>query len=631
MEAEQLEILGFISQYEPFIELPKEAREEIAQRIEVSYFRAGTEILPFGGRIDDLHLIRSGAVEIYRRKGELYDRMEVGDIFGQMGLLMNNKVRLSAKALEDTLIYFIPGEIFYSLCDRFESFADFVEVEDRSRLRQAVSSREDANDLTTSKVKTLIARDPVTISKTESIRQAAQLMAQESVSSLLITDPDKILPESADDDPTERVLGIITDRDFRTRVLAEGLDPELPVAEIVTPGLVCLDHNAYVFEAMLTMLRYNLHHLPIMRHQQAIGVVSLSDIVRYESQSSLLLVRSIFRQNTVDELKAVSEQVKSSFMRMVNEDANSHMIGSAMSVIGRSFKQRLVELAEQEFGEPPVPYCFLALGSMARDEQLIVTDQDNAIILDDEYDEAQHGDYFRKLSYFVSDGLDACGYTYCKGKIMATNPRWRMTRSQWENCFADWIDKPNPESLLNSSIFFDLDGVYGRTDWAENLKSYIARRARRNNRFLACMARNALNRTPPLGFFKEFVMEKDGRHNNSINLKRRGTAPLADLIRVHALAIGSRAQNSFERLDDIIEAGILPKGRGADLRDALEFISMVRIRHQALDIEAGNEPDNNIEPENMSDFERRNLKDAFQILSNAQKFLKFRYQPNRAN
>ncbi len=125
-------------------------------------------------------------------------------------------------------------------------------------------------------------------------------------------------------------------------------------------------------------------------------------------------------------------------------------------------------------------------------------------------------------------------------------------------------------------------------------------------------------------------MEQDGRHNNSINLKRRGTAPLADLIRVHALATDSRSQNSFERLDDIIEAGILPKGRGPDLRDAMEFISMVRIRHQALDIEAGREPDNNIEPENLSDFERRNLKDAFQILSNAQKFLKFRYQPNRS-
>jgi CBS domain-containing protein len=145
------------------------------------------------------------------------------------------------------------------------------------------------------------------------------------------------------------------------------------------------------------------------------------------------------------------------------------------------------------------------------------------------------------------------------------------------------------------------------------------------------MARNALQRTPPLGFFKDFVMETDGRHSNSINMKRRGTAPLADLVRVHALEIGSHERNTFERLKEIIEADILPRGRGADLRDALELIAMVRIRHQALDLEAGNVPDNNVEPENLSDFERKNLKDAFQILSNAQKFLKYRYQPGRSN
>jgi CBS domain-containing protein len=287
-------------------------------------------------------------------------------------------------------------------------------------------------------------------------------------------------------------------------------------------------------------------------------------------------------------------------------------------------------MAEEKLGPPPVPYCFLALGSMGRDEQLLVTDQDNAIILDESYQESKHGKYFEELAQFVSDGLDACGYKYCTGDIMATNPMWRMTRSQWEECFADWIDDPNPKALLNASIFFDLDGVYGRLKWAEQLTSFIVRRARKNNRFLACLARNALNRTPPLGFFKSFVVEKDGQHKNSINLKRRGTAPLVDLIRVHALAVGSRTQNSFERLDDIIDAGILPKGRAQDLKDALEFISMVRIRHQAYDVEMGIEPDNNIEPENLSDFERRNLKDAFQILSNGQNFLKFRYQANKS-
>ena len=383
--------------------------------------------------------------------------------------------------------------------------------------------------------------------------------------------------------------------------------------------------------SMLCMLRNNVHHLPVLKKGRPVGVIALSDLVRYESRNSLFVVSSIFRQQTVEELAALQADVKSSFVRMVNEDANSRMVGSAMAVIGRSFKQRLLELGEEKFGPPPVPYCFLALGSMARDEQLIVTDQDNAMILDNRVDPKQHDSYFKALASFVCDGLEACGYSYCTGNIMATNSQWRQPLRVWEQYFSDWIERPTPEFLLNSSIFFDLEGVWGETRWANMLNDLIRRKAQRSPRFLACMARNALQRTPPLGFFKDFVMETDGRHTNSINMKRRGTAPLADLVRVHALAIGSRERNTFDRLKDINEAEILPRGRGADLRDALELIAMVRIRHQALDLEAGNEPDNNIEPENLSDFERKNLKDAFQILSNAQKFLKYRYQPGRSN
>ncbi|SON48833.1 putative nucleotidyltransferase substrate binding domain-containing protein [Vibrio tapetis] len=624
MQAEILEIKAFLAQYPPFDELPEEVLNDISHNVEISYYRECTPIIHFGDQIHDLFIVRSGVVEVYRRKGELYNRLDEGDLFGQMGLLTNNKVRFPVKAIEDTLVYCIPEATFQKLYEEYENFADFVEVEDAARLRQAMSNSSDANDLTTSKVRTLLTREPITIERSEPIQKAAIKMAEENVSALLIVDPDR---EEEDEDDNS-VIGIITDRDLCTRVLATGLSPEDPVSDVMTTELVSLDHNAYVYEAMLTMLRYNVHHLPVLKNQQPIGIIEVSDIVRYESQSSLLLVSSIFQQQNIDELKALSEQVKDSFVRMVNEDANSHMVGSAMSVIGRSFKQRILELAEEKFGEPPVPYCFLALGSMARDEQLIVTDQDNAIILDESYDEALHGDYFAQLADFVCKGLDQCGYVLCTGDIMATNPMWRMTTREWEECFADWIDNPNPKALLNSSIFFDLDGVYGRVKWAEQLNGFIVRRARKNNRFLACLARNALNRTPPLGFFKSFVMEKDGQHKNSINLKRRGTAPLADLIRVHALAVGSRSQNSFERLDDIIDAGILPQGRAQDLRDAMEFISTVRIRHQAIDVESQIDPDNNIEPDNLSDFERRNLKDAFQILSNAQNFLKFRYQAN---
>lgn len=627
MEAELLEIKNFLSQYPPFSDLPEEMLEAIAHSVEIAYYRQDTPIIRFGDHIEDLFMVRSGVVEVYRRKGELYNRLTEGGLFGQMGLLTNNKVRFPVTAIEDTLVYCIPEAMFQSLYEEHDAFADYVEVQDNARLRQTVSNTAEQNDLTTVKVKRLITGDAPYVHNTATIQEVAVKMAEENVSSVLVIDPEILQDEEDDSRP---LMGILTDRDLCRRVIATGIDHNEPVTTVMTTEVISLDHNAYVYEAMLTMLRYNVHHLPVLKEQTPIGIIDLTDIVRYESQNSLLLVSSIFQQNTIADLAQISKQVKDSFVRMVNEDANSHMVGTAMSVIGRSFKQRIIELAEEHLGAAPIPYCFLALGSMGRDEQLIVTDQDNAIILDDSYDESEHGDYFAALAKFVCDGLDQCGYSYCTGDIMATNPIWRMTRQEWEACFADWIDDPNPKALLNASIFFDLDGVYGRLKWAEQLNGFIVRRARRNNRFLACLARNALNRTPPLGFFKDFVMEKDGRHNNSINLKRRGTAPLADLIRVHSLAVGSRAKNSFERLDDIIDAGILPKGRGQDLRDALEFISMVRIRHQAIDVENGIDPDNNIEPENLSEFERRNLKDAFQILSNAQNFLKYRYQASNS-
>ncbi|WP_028862832.1 DUF294 nucleotidyltransferase-like domain-containing protein [Psychromonas aquimarina] len=624
MEVELLEIQDFISQHAPFDELPEEALLEVVRSVEISYYRADSTIIDFGDKIHELYMIRSGVVEIYRRNGDLYNRLDQGKLFGQMGLLTSNKVRFPAKSVNDTLLYCIPESVFHDLCERFEDFADFVEAEDSTRLKQAVESKsDDANALTTSKVKTLLTREPLMLASSSSIQSVAQIMAEENVSAALINDPD------IDDEQGSSFVGIITEHDLCAKVIASGLNVDNPVSEVMSTELISLDHNAYIFEAMLIMLRYNVHHLPILKNKQPIGLIEVSDIIRYESQNSLLFVSSIFQQQSTEDLVLLSTQLKDCFVRMVNEDANSHMVGRAISEIGRSFKQRLLELAEEEFGPPPVPYCFLALGSMARDEQLIVTDQDNALILDNSYEISKHGEYFEKLASFVCDGLAACGYSYCSGDIMATNPEYRKTQSQWEDCFADWIDNPNPKALLNSSIFFDLTGVYGRVKWAEQLNAFILRRARKNNRFLACLARNALNRTPPLGFFKDFVMEKDGRHNNSINLKRRGTAPLADLIRVHALAIGSQSQNSFDRLEDIIEAGILPKSKGADLQHAMELISLVRLRHQALDIESEIEPDNNIEPENMSDFERRNLKDAFLVLSNAQNFLKYRYSASK--
>jgi len=628
VHAEQLEIAGFLVNHPPFDELPEEALKELARQVEVVYYRSGSDILNLAEPIRDLYVIRKGTVETYRRTGELYNRLTNGDVFGQVSLMMNQRVRFPVKAIEDTLVYCVPFELFQDYCDRYETFADYFESENSTLLHKAVSGNQENNNLTSVKVKELITRDLVTVPGDASIRQAAELMTEQHVSSLLVVDPD------ADPDPEQTDFdgpgGIITDRDLRRRVLATGLSPETAVKTVMSKVTVTLDENAYVFEAMLLMSRSNIHHLLIMRRQKPVGVLTLSDLVRHESQSSILLVRSIFNMTTVEELQFYSLQLPAVFVRMVKEDANSHMIGSAMAVIGRSFKQRLLELGEEQFGPPPVPYCFLALGSMARDEQLIYTDQDNAMVLDDRYREAEHGAYFEQLAKFVCDGLASCGYSYCDGEIMASNPKWRMTRSAWKAHFSQWINEPKPQALLNGSIFFDLDGVFGRTQWATELRQFVTSKTRGHHSFLASMARNALSRKPPLGFFKEFVMEKDGQHKDSINIKRRGTAPLTDVIRVHALAVGSRAVNSFERLDDVNQSNLLPEGKGADLADAMEYLSIVRIRHQARQIESGREPDNNIHPRDLTGFERRNLKEAFQVVSNAQSFLKYRYNANIA-
>src|SRR5690606_31819623 len=217
---------------------------------------------------------------------------------------------------------------------------------------------------------------------------------------------------------------------------------------------------------------------------------------------------------------------------------------------------------------------------------------------------------------------------YCKGDIMATNPRWRQPLSEWKTIFTNWIERPDPRALLNSNIFFDLEAASGQADFVQQLRELIAAKACVNNQFLAMMARNALNRTPPLGLFRTFVMEKDGQQKNIINIKGRGTAPLTDLIRVHALACGSTAQNSFDRLDDIAQTRLMPPESLKQLRYALQCLSRSRIRHQALDIQEGREPNNYIEPENVSAAERYGRKCALQILSHAHNFLRYRYPMN---
>ncbi len=619
------EIRDHLFSHPPFRNLPEEVVDELVPHIEVAYFQAGSMILTQGQENHFLFVIRSGAVEILRSSGELYTRMGEGECFGQFALLRKKKVRYAARAIEDTLVYKIPDAPFQQLIDTYDRFADFMEEDHSTRLKNALgrSVHENRNPLMTSQVHKLIRQNIVSASPQISIQQAAVLMTEKRVSSLVLVTDDPPVNQSP-------IVGLITDRDLRKRAIAKGLPLSSSVETIMSTDIICLQVRDYAFDAMLTMMRHNLHHLPILDQHKPVGIITVADLIRYESHGSVYLVGDIFRQKTVENLATISPKIRQLFVQLVNEDANSHTIGAAISRIGISISQRLLQLGEKKLGPPPIPYCLLALGSMARDEMTIVTDQDNAFVLDDTFDPDTHDPYFKALAQFLSDGLDQCGFPYCTGDIMATNTQWRQPLGVWKTYFTDWIDTPDPEALLHASIFFDLDGIFGETGFARQLRQLVMNKAKDSQRFLACLARNALLRSPPLGFFRKFVLEHDGRHQKTFNLKRRGTAPVADLARVHALACGAMPLNTEERLAHVKETPLLAEGVGDDLLDALELISIVRIRHQARQVEAGISPDNNVIPETLSSFERNHLKDAFQIISQAQSFLKYRYNVSPA-
>ncbi|WDP89935.1 MAG: cyclic nucleotide-binding/CBS domain-containing protein [Desulfobacter sp.] len=638
MEIELFEIRNHIISHPPFRHLPKEAVDELVAHVQVAYFKSNAMILEKGQAAEYLHFIRKGAVEIFRSSGELLTRMGEGECFGQFALMRKKKVRYPAKAIEDTLIYLIPDDRFQILYDRFDKFADFMEEDNSIRLQHALEqgpqrwngneiqttspSGHQGNPLLFSKLSTLLHSKIITASPAVTIQEAARIMTRNRVSSLVL------LAETGSGPP---IAGLITDRDLRKRVIARGMALSAPVSDIMSRNIVTHQAGDFAFEAMLTMMRHNLHHLPILDNDTPLGVVTVSDLIQYASHGSIFIVGDIFRKKTVDELADLAPDIRRLFVQLVNEGANAHTIGAALSRIGVSLSQRLLQLGEKELGPPPVPYCLLALGAMARDELTLLTDQDNAFVLDDAFHPESQDAYFKALARFLSDGLHRCGLHYCKGNIMATNKQWRQPLSVWKSQFSDWIDNHDPRALLNASIFFDLDGIFGETRFADELKHLIRTKAGDSPRFLTCLARNALLRRPPLGFFRQFVLEPDGAHKNTFNLKRRGTAPICDLARVHALACGSTKLNTENRLEDIKKTDLLAEGVGDDLLDALEFISMVRIRNQARQAERKEAPHNNVHPSTLSAFERRHLKDAFQIVARAQDFLKFRYNTGRGS
>lgn len=618
MEIEQLAIRDFLSQCAPLDLLPDDYLDKLCLSIEIRYLRAGSTVMARGSHNREVLLIRSGAIEVHTAEDKLYGRFEQGEWVGHRTVLRDGVVSMNVNTLEDTLFYCFPADVFADLLAQGQEIKGYFTENKPDRVRQGIKDIYNPGKyrLLTTRLHEL-AKDVLQVPGDISIRSAAQQMTASGDNSLLVIE-------------NNQLQGIVTDEDFRKRVVAVDGDSADPISSIMTPKPYHLAATELASEALLLMARRNIRHVPVVDEAAGrfAGVVNSSDLLRNQSNNPIYLVGDIHQAVSVAALQSLSETLPQALHGMVGSNLPAYDIGHAISSIGQAITRRLLALAEAKLGPPPVQYCFVVAGSMGRREQTAHSDQDTAMILADDFIEAEHDSYFIDLAKFVSDGMHACGYVYCPGDIMASNKTWRQPLAEWRRYFANWVDTPKPQALLNASVFFDMRWLHGDKSLLDTLQSEVLEKTKRSSLFQAHMASNALQHQPPLGFFKGFVLEKNGDGGKALDMKLRGVVPVIDLARVRALAVGAPALNTMERLDAISAAGGMTEGAVADLRDAFEFISTLRLHHQAAQIEAGQKPDNYLNPKDLSALEQRYLKDAFEVVSELQNSLSRNYRLN---
>ena len=596
----------FLHTVQPFNDLTSEELNWLARKLEAAYYPQGKVIFssqPSPG----LAIIRKGAARLLDDKHKFLDKRSEGELFGHEIYFHGELKDYHAEAEEDCLVWLLNPEDFAKLRRKHPLIGEYFSSHLKSRLSAATQVKH-----TVRQVGDLLKREPVLVSSEVSIREAAQRMTAENVSSILVV-------------CDEELCGIVTDKDLRRRALMEGLDTSLPISSVMTRKPMSIPADTDVDAALLIMMRENYHHLPIVDGTRPLGLVTAGDILRAQSEHPLRLVRDIYKQDSLGELLKLSRRLPSLFERMVNLGRGVGQMGRMVTHITDAFTVRLIELAEIKLGPPPMTYAWVAFGSQAREEQTARTDQDNGLILERETDEGE-GEYFSKLSEMVCDGLDQLGYVYCPGEIMALNIKWRVPLPVWLKYFDRWIDEPDPKSVMHCSIFFDIRCVHGENSFVEKLQAHASSRAKSNRIFRRFMAGNALSHRPPLGFFRRFVQEDDGSQSEGLNLKHRGIVPITDLVRIRALEAGVSAANTFQRIDLAVKAGVMNEKDASSLRDALILIKRIRFTHQSAQMSAGEEPTNFVPPEELSPLMRRNLKAAFMLVLEAQNALAHRYQ-----
>ncbi|MCZ4241675.1 putative nucleotidyltransferase substrate binding domain-containing protein [Alteromonas macleodii] len=593
MTAMAKQVEDFLNTSAPFDILDKEQKLELVKHTELVYLTADNVGDLQKGKAS-LFLIQNGQFSVQDSDAPLRHLSE-GDYFGYTNIMEKRNFSLSISVDSPGLVYCFEASAVTPLFELPAIRNFFDGLRNNALQNHAIS---DSNSMWLYKgLEDVINKSPVSVDVETSITAAAQLMTTQKVSSLLVTREDKL-------------IGIITDRDLRSRVVAASLDIHLPVSHIMTPNPAQIMGNRTLFDALALMTERNIHHLPVIDQQTLVplGMVTASDIIRHQRGNVLFIIGELSKAENLYELTRLSWQLPHYFSAHAKKAGDYDIAGKILSQATDIMTRKLIGFFQQANGKAPMMFAWLVYGSQAREDQTMGSDQDNGLLLAERPSEAQ-AEYFAKMADYVCNGLAKCGIKLCDGNIMASNPKLRLSLEEAIEEAKRWVKAPTKDAIMHFNIFLDVRCAAGDISLFKQLQRQRAP-LMKQNMFLAALTRNSNEISVPLSMFQKFIYEKGRKEKDVIDLKTRAVALINNIARIYALADGVTLPNTLARLDALSENSQLSKRDATNLRDIWLFLNRLRWRHQL----ENKVTDNRVSVSSLSSIEKHQLKAAFKAI-----------------
>ena len=614
IETGQLSV--FLAGVDPFSFLPEEELVEIAANLSAVQYPKDTVLFVQGRtRIGHLYIIHKGSAERYYEeagKKTMHSLMGEGDSYGGISILLNDGVSVRTLQVKETsYFYLLPKDVFLDICERFPVFSEFfTDIFGKRMLEKsyaaiiAKTARPDEEGLQffNQPIANLYTKRPIFGHVDLSIRDAANLMVEYKISSLFIKDA------------AGKCVGVLTEKDLTRKVVVYAWDVDQPVSEVMTSPVHTIKGQALIFEALMVMMKEGIRHLAIVdSDEQITGIISNRDILAAQGQSPVFLLRELAKADNMEEIIDRHNKLPKQIRSLITSGAQARNLTRFITTISDTILNKLLEFTLQELGPPPAKFVFMILGSEGRDEQTLKTDQDNAIIFEDVPENKLENvkAYFLAFGEKICGLLDEAGYAFCTGDNMAKNPQWCQPLSQWKQYFSSWIHSAEGEDLLRASIFFDFRGAYGDMTLIDNLRQHLFATLEGWSGFFRHLAENALYFRPPIGLFRNFLVESKGEHKDKFDIKA-AMVPIVDFARIYALKNRIEETNTLERLHQLRIKQVLQQKQYEELEKAYSFLLQTRFVRQVTAImDEKGKPDNYVNPKKLTRIEQKMLKEIF--------------------